>query len=222
MDKNHTDLAVKNRRAARAVFLTVAVMIGLSFASVPLYNLFCRVTGFGGTTQITIAPPTETLDRTVTVRFDSTTATDLPWHFGPQQRSVTVRLGEKAHIAYNARNTGNTDVTGTALHNVTPEKVGKYFHKMECFCFNDHTLKPGENSDLPVTFYVDPAMDKDPNMADVEVITLSYTFFKVDSPALEKAMEDLYNQPAGNGEEHEHEHTHETTSKEHDSHGRPD
>lgn len=187
-------LRARNRRTAWAVALTVVAMAGLSFAAVPMYRLFCKVTGFGGTTQVSATAPGAILDRTIVVRFDSATDPRMPWQFGPDQRSVTVRLGERALVSYHARNTADREVTGTAVYNVTPLKAGKYFNKMECFCFGLQTLAPRQNATLPVAFYIDPAMDRDPNMADVTTITLSYTFFRADSPELEKAMERFYNE----------------------------
>lgn len=188
------DLQKKNRRIAFAVALTVAVMVGVSFAAVPLYSMFCRVTGYGGTTQVSNAAPRRILDRTVTVKFDSATAPNFPWTFGPDQRDVSVKLGQQAIISYHAHNHASRAVTGTAIYNVTPLKAGKYFNKMQCFCFGLQTLGPNQSATMPVVFYVDPAMDSDPNMADVTTITLSYTFFEADSPALEKAMDRFYNE----------------------------
>lgn len=169
-------------------------MIGASFAAVPLYRLFCQVTGFGGTTQVSDSAPREVLDRVVTVKFDSATGPNLPWRFGPDQREIVVKLGQQAIASYHAHNRAAKPVTGTAVYNVTPLKAGKYFNKIECFCFGLQTLEPGQTVTMPVVFYVDPAMDKDPNMAEVTTITLSYTFFEADSPELEKAMERFYNE----------------------------
>ncbi len=184
----------RNKLTGLAVLAVVAGMLALSFASVPLYNLFCRVTGFGGTTQISQSLPDVVLDRTVTVKFITDTNRSLPWDFGPDQREVEVKLGQDALISYHARNNAKEPVAGTAIYNVTPAKAGKYFHKTQCFCFGEQVLNPGQSVSMPVVFYVDPAMDNDPNMEDVTTITLSYTFFKTDSPALEKALEAFYNQ----------------------------
>lgn len=118
----------------------------------------------------------------------------MPWSFHPEQRSVTVRLGEQALISYRAENKADRPVTGTAIYNVTPLKAGKYFHKIQCFCFGEQVLEPGRSVSMPVLFYVDPSMNDDPNLRDVETITLSYTFFEADSPALEKELERFYNE----------------------------
>lgn len=188
--------ARSNRRVLTGVVLAVSGMFALSFAAVPLYGVFCRVTGYGGTTQVsTIAPGSAAvLPRTVTVRFDSGVSKGMPWDFRPEQRSVTAHLGEQALISYHAENRSDRPVTGIAIYNVTPLKVGIYFHKIQCFCFGEQTLAPHQSVSMPVLFYVDPAMDSDPNMEDVKTITLSYTFFEADSPALEKALERFYNQ----------------------------
>ena len=190
---DQSDLARKNRKTARTITIVVVFMIALSFAFVPLYNMFCRATGFGGTTQVaTQAPaPEDVLARTVTVKFNASTARNMPWHFAPQQREVTVKLGEKVKIIYVARNDSNETITGTALYNVTPEKAGKFFHKIQCFCFDEQTLKPGETKEFPVVFYVDPSLDKNPDMADMDVITLSYSFFRAGSSELDKAMKNF-------------------------------
>lgn len=189
-------LRVRNRRTAQLVGLGVIAMIGLSFASVPLYNLFCRVTGFGGTTMLARAAPDHELARTMTVRFNSDTAPDLPWHFRPEQRAVSMPIGRKTLINFKAENYSRHPVTGTAVYNVTPPKAGKYFHKMECFCFGEQLLTPGEKMDMPVVFFIDPAIAADRDMDDVTTITLSYSFFKAGSGGLEQALEDFYNQPA--------------------------
>lgn len=188
-----TDLARRNRRTAATVAGVVFAMIGLAFASVPLYDLFCRVTGFGGTTQVATEAPAAILDRVVTIRFDSGVSRDMPWQFSPQERQVAVNLGERKLISYRATNPTKTPVTGTAIYNVTPTKAGKYFHKIQCFCFAEQVLNPGETMSMPVVFFVDPKMNDDPDMADVESITLSYTFFKAASPELDMAMEGFYN-----------------------------
>lgn len=183
----------KNRIVALGVFAVVAGMVGLSFAAVPLYSLFCRVTGYGGTTQASAAAPLEVLERQVTVRFNTDIASDLPWTFKPEIPKVTLHVGQDALVTFLAENAGEKTVTGTALYNVTPLKAGKYFNKTQCFCFGEQTLKPGERAHMPVVFYIDPAFDRDPNMADVTTITLSYSFFKADSQKLENALDAFYN-----------------------------
>lgn len=191
---HHQDHHARNRRVALFVFLTVVLMVGLSFASVPLYNLFCRVTGFGGTTGVAEALPERVLDRVVTIKFDASTAQGMPWRFHPEERERRVRLGERGLTAYRAENPTDHAVTGTALYNVTPDKAGKYFRKIECFCFGEQRLEAGQSVSMPVVFFIDPALDDDPDMADVNVITLSYTFFETGSSDLDKALEGFYNQ----------------------------
>ncbi len=189
------DLRKKNRKIALAVLGTVVCMTSLAFASVPLYNLFCRVTGYGGTTQLaTAAPATAETGRSISVTFNADTARDLAWDFRPEQREVSVHPGEKKLISYKARNKGNAPLAGTALYNVSPAKAGKYFKKIECFCFGEQILQPGEDVSMPVVFFIDPDITKDRSMNDVTNITLSYNFFKTESPELDKAMEDFYNQ----------------------------
>lgn len=195
MNKPDTDqeLAKKNARIGLLVLGVVAGMVGLSFASVPLYDLFCSVTGFGGTTQVSEALPENIIDRTVTIKFNADTARGMPWEFKPEMREIDVKLGERGLTAFSARNKMPRPTSGTAIYNVTPLKAGKYFHKIQCFCFDEQTLQGGEQVSMPVLFYVDPKMDEDPNMDDVKAITLSYTFFKAETKALEDALEGFYN-----------------------------
>lgn len=185
--RGDTDIQRKNKRMMGAVVLVVGCMVGLSFAAVPLYDLFCRVTGYGGTTQQATSGADEILDRVMTVRFDASIANELPWTFKPAQDSIDVRVGESALAFYTAESNSDAPTRGTASFNVTPLKVGQYFVKIECFCFTDQILKPGEETQMPVTFYIDPAIAEDPNLDDVETVTLSYTFFpqKMDEDALE-------------------------------------
>src|SRR3954471_1566462 len=156
----------------------VAGMIGLSFASVPLYSLFCRATGWGGTTQRASAAPKEAADAFVTVRFDAETAPDLGWEFRPLTPQIRVRPGEPHEVFFRAINRGSAPVTGTATYNVTPTKSGIYFDKLQCFCFTEQHLEPGESRDMGVQFFVDPELVKDPSPRDVNTITLSYTMFR--------------------------------------------
>lgn len=158
----------------------VAGMLGMSYASVPLYRLFCQVTGYGGTTQVATEAPREVLDRTVTVRFNADVATGLPWKFEPVQRDMTVKVGETGLAYYRAQNLTDRPIVGMATFNVTPDKAGQYFNKIHCFCFDQQRLEPGQSVDMPVTFFVDPSMAKDRGMNDVYYITLSYTFFPVE------------------------------------------
>lgn len=188
------ELIRKNARTGLTVLAVVIGMVGVSFAAVPLYDLFCRVTGFGGTTQTAEALPGVVLDRKVTINFNADTDRAMPWDFKPEQRSIEVKLGQKGLTAYHAKNTSSAPVTGTAVYNVTPLKAGKYFHKIQCFCFGEQTLKPGEDVDMPVMFFVDPKMNEDPAMEDVKTITLSYTFYKAETQALDKALEVYYSQ----------------------------
>lgn len=171
------NLRQKNRRALVIGVATVAGMMGLSFASVPLYQIFCQVTGFDGTTQTATSLPGKIVDRDMVVRFNADTDTGLPWAFEPETRQVTVKLGQGALVAYRAVNRANESVTGQAVYNVTPDAAGYYFHKIQCFCFNQQTLKPHETVDMPVYFYVDPELANDPDLAQVQTITLSYTFY---------------------------------------------
>jgi cytochrome c oxidase assembly protein subunit 11 len=153
-------------------------MVGLAYASVPLYRLFCQVTGYGGTTQQAKAAPAHTIDREVVVRLDGNIA-GLPWDFRPATPQVTVKLGETALVKFIAENTGKAPVVGTATFNVQPELAGVYFNKIECFCFVEQKLEPGERAELPVQFFVSPDMAEDRELAAVRTITLSYTFFPV-------------------------------------------
>jgi cytochrome c oxidase assembly protein subunit 11 len=172
--------------AAFALLLAgvIAGMAGASFAAVPLYRMFCAVTGYAGTPVIggASAPgAAATADHpasTIVVRLNADTNPKLPWDFHPEQTQVRLKLGDEAIAFYRARNEAAAPVTGIALYNVTPDKVGKYFHKTACFCFNRQTLNAGQEMQFPVTFWVDPAIATDPNTSDVHVITLSYTFFR--------------------------------------------
>jgi cytochrome c oxidase assembly protein subunit 11 len=167
-----------NRLFGAALLAVVGAMVGLSFASVPLYRLFCAATGYAGTPNITAEAAPGAVAQTITVRFDAATDSGLPWTFKPVQPSVTLPLGEQQVAFYTARNRASEPVTGIAVYNVTPEKIGKYFHKTACFCFNEQTLAPGQDMQFPLSFWVDPAIATDPDTADVRTITLSYTFYR--------------------------------------------
>jgi len=193
MDRNQ-QLTEKNARTGLIVLAVVFGMIAVSFAAVPMYRLFCQVTGFGGTTQTAEALPDRVLDRVVTVKFDGTTSRNMLWNFKPEQREINVQLGQRGVTAYKAHNPAKMASTGMATYNVTPLKAGKYFHKIQCFCFDRQVLQGGERVSMPVLFYVDPAMDDDPNMDDVNTITLSYTFFNADDEELDEALEAFYNE----------------------------
>jgi cytochrome c oxidase assembly protein subunit 11 len=168
------------RNTALAVTLlgVVAGMTGLAFASVPLYRLFCQVTGYGGTTQVAPAAPAASGERVVTVRFDAFTDPSLPWTFEPVQRAVTLKVGEQGLAYYRASNRSDRPVAGMATFNVTPQKAGLYFNKVHCFCFDEQVLQPGESVEMAVSFFVDPEIVQDPNLDEVRTITLSYTFFR--------------------------------------------
>ena len=170
----------RNLRTSVALAALVMGMVALAFASVPLYRIFCEVTGFGGTPQRVEAnaAPTAVSEREVTIRFNADVNSGMPWSFQPVQRALKVKVGEQALAFYRATNHADRPVTGTATFNVTPDKAGAYFAKIECFCFAEQTLEPGQSVDMPVTFYVDPAMLQDRGVDDVDTITLSYTFFR--------------------------------------------
>jgi cytochrome c oxidase assembly protein subunit 11 len=174
-----------NRRITAIVLSSLVLgMVGLSFASAPLYRLFCEVTGYGGTPRTAgVSPSAGAVDQVVTVRFDSNVNSGLPWRFRPEQREVTVNLGAERLIHYEAINVSDRPVSGTATFSVTPYKAAQYFTKIECFCFTEQRLEPGQRVSMPVIFYVDPAMLEDRNARDVTMITLSYTFFPIDRPA---------------------------------------
>ena len=174
-------LARRNGRTAALAALGVVFMVGLAFASVPLYRIFCQVTGFGGTTQVSAdgqAPGA--VGRMISVRFDANTDSALPWRFEPVDRQRRVAIGARNIALYTARNVSDRPVTGTATFNVTPVQAGQYFTKIQCFCFTEQTLRPGEEMRMPVVFFVDPAILDDPATRDISEITLSYTFYPVD------------------------------------------
>ena len=167
-----------NTVLAIGLISVVAGMAGLAYASVPLYRLFCQVTGYGGTTQVAAAAPGAASEaRMITVRFDATVAPSLPWRFEPTARAVEVAVGEERLAYFRATNLSDRPVTGMATFNVTPHKAGLYFKKIACFCFDRQVLEPGESVEMPVSFYVDPEIAGDPNLDEVKTITLSYTFF---------------------------------------------
>lgn len=170
------------RMTALIAGAVVVGMVGMSYAAVPLYDLFCRVTGYGGTTQRADTGADRVLDRWVTIRFDANIARDLGWKFAPEQRSVRIRIGETSEVAYRAENLNAEPTTGSAVFNVTPEVAGAYFNKIACFCFTEQTLKAGEAVDMPVVFFVDPAIAEDKNLDFIDTITLSYTFYRADTP----------------------------------------
>ena len=179
-------LEQKNLRLGLIALLVAAGMVGLGFAAVPLYRMFCQVTGFGGTTQVASESDAAIAERLaasagappISVRFDASTARDMPWTFEPEQAADTVQIGTRDLAFYVAKNNSPAPITGTATFNVEPEQAAPYFNKIQCFCFTEQTLEPGEEMRMPVLFYVDPAALDDPNMEGVEQITLSYTFHR--------------------------------------------
>ena len=163
--------------AACSVF--VAAMVGMAFAAVPLYEIFCQVTGLGGTTQRAEQAPDTVIDRTIAVRFDANVGNGLGWSFRPLERTVNVKVGEVGETVFVAENRSDKPMTGTAVFNVTPFESGSYFNKIACFCFDEQTLQPGERIEMPVTFFVDPAITTNADADFIRSITLSYTFYPV-------------------------------------------
>ena len=176
-----TSIAQKNRTVAIRAALFGLAMLGLAFASVPLYRIFCQVTGFGGTTMKADAAPGAVAGQ-IGVRFDANIDPALPWKFEPVQETVRIHPGARTTIYYQATNYTARPTTGQAIFNVTPESAGKYFSKIECFCFTEQTLKPGESVKMPVIFFVDPKLRDDPDTKHIDEITLSYTFYPVENP----------------------------------------
>lgn len=173
-----------NRRLAFGLLSVVGGMVVLAYASVPLYDLFCRVTGYGGTTKVADSAPAEVADFELTIRFNADTQSALPWRFQPVEQSMTVRAGESKLAFYRAENLGETPLVGTATFNVTPQVAGAYFNKVDCFCFEEQYLAVGAAAELPVSFFVDPAIADDPDTASIRTITLSYMFFDAGEDAL--------------------------------------
>lgn len=178
-----SDTVRRNARVGAMAFAGALFMLGLGYAAVPLYQLFCQVTGFGGTTMTATESDAAraaaaATGQKISIRFDASTASDVPWTFRPSQATDTITIGERDIATYVARNEGSKPITGMATFNVEPEQAGKYFNKIQCFCFTEQTLQPGQEVTMPVLYYVDPAMLDDPNMQGVEQITLSYTFHR--------------------------------------------
>jgi cytochrome c oxidase assembly protein subunit 11 len=180
--RNTNRSRIRDLLVAAACGAFVAVMVGMAYAAVPLYNWFCRATGFGGTTQVATSTAAHVLDRKITVRFDANVAPGLPWKFEPEVTAVEARLGEVVTVHYRVTNMSARETVGQATYNVTPLTTGAFFQKINCFCFVEQRLKPGEKRDMPVVFYVDPALADDADGQDVSAITLSYTFFAVRAP----------------------------------------
>jgi cytochrome c oxidase assembly protein subunit 11 len=179
----------------------VAGMTGLAYASVPLYRLFCEVTGFDGTPQRAAAAPTEISDRVVRVTFTADVAGGLGWRFQPMQRQLELKVGENKLAYYVAENLESKPVTGRATFNVSPEMFGAYFTKIECFCFTEQTLQPGQRVEMPVSFFIDPALLENPALKNLNDITLSYTFFRAkDDGAAEQKVGQAQNGQAGDAQ----------------------
>ena len=170
------------QRTAARLFGVVLVMGSLAWASVPLYDLFCRVTGWGGTTDVAESPPHEPLEEVITVRFDASTASGMPWEFRPEQVKMPIRIGAAGVASYEAYNPTSRTIAGTASFNVAPFSAGAHFSKIDCFCFELQVLKPGQRVSMPVSFFIEPAILDDPDARFVKTITLSYTFHEVDLP----------------------------------------
>jgi len=182
----------KNTRIALVLSAVALGMVGLSFASVPLYRIFCQVTGFGGTTQVAEALPQAAVsERIIEVRFNADVDPNLPWRFQPVQRSVLVRVGEPGLVFFRAKNLSDRAILGTATFNVTPLKTGEYFTKVQCFCFDEQRLEPGQELDMAVSFYIDPDILDDRNVDEVKSITLSYTFFRAQKEVRNEALDNV-------------------------------
>jgi cytochrome c oxidase assembly protein subunit 11 len=193
---------LSDRKKLTAAIL-VAVPLGMAafayFGAVPLYELFCRVTGYGGTTQVAGEASPIVVDRVIKVQFSADVAPGLSWRFAPVEKEIEIRPGETALAFYRAENLGGEPILGSATFNVTPQKAGIYFNKIECFCFSDQFLGPGEKAELAVTFFIDPEIADDRNMYDLDTVTLSYTFFDQGADARDAYLEDLKSagSPAG-------------------------
>jgi cytochrome c oxidase assembly protein subunit 11 len=175
-------LTARHRRVAAACAAFVALMVSFAYASVPLYRLFCQVTGFAGTTQRAEHPSSVTGDRIITVRFDANVGPGLSWDFAPDTPTMDVRIGENMLAFYRVTNKGSRPSVGSATYNVTPDQAGIFFNKMQCFCFTEQRIEPGETVEMPVSFFIDPAIAKDKDGSWIRNITLSYTFYPVEHP----------------------------------------
>lgn len=169
-----------NRMVAGMCIAFVGGMVGMAYAAVPIYAMFCKITGYGGTTQRVEQYSDKILDREITIRFDANTSGGLPWDFQPVAREVKIKIGETTQAHYTAKNVFDKATSGRATFNVTPDLAGAYFNKVECFCFTDNTLEAGASIDMPVVFFVDPEIINVPELKDIKTITLSYTFFPID------------------------------------------
>ena len=176
--QNQNNLKAQNKKVIFIITFIGMLMLSLSYAAVPLYDIFCRVTGFGGTTQIASSAPGSTGHPNINIRFESNITDSLNWDFYSKTKSVKIPMGEEKTIYYFAKNLSDEPIVGTATFNVTPAKAGQYFMKIDCFCFVEQLLNPGESMNMPVTFFIDPDLYKDENVQEVNEITLSYTFMK--------------------------------------------
>jgi cytochrome c oxidase assembly protein subunit 11 len=174
---------VSHEAIALCCIVFVVTMVGAAYAAVPLYNWFCRTTGFGGTPIIAKEAPSAPIARKITVRFDGNVTGGLPWVFGPDTTTTVVRIGETKLFHYSAKSYGSKETEGVASYNISPPEAAGYFNKLQCFCFTNQKLAPGEKLDMPVVFFIDPAIDKDPEFRTLDTITLSYTFFPVKKPS---------------------------------------
>jgi cytochrome c oxidase assembly protein subunit 11 len=193
-------LAQRNRRVGLMALLFALAMLGLGYASVPLYRLFCQVTGFGGTTQRASeaqAAAVSTSGETITIRFDANVERGMPWQFRPENTTDTIQLGGRRMAIFLARNTSDKPVTGRATFNVAPEQAGRFFNKVQCFCFTEQTLQPGQEVRMPVVYFVDPKMLDDPDAKAIEEITLSYTFHPIAGQVADQAAKALDRAPSG-------------------------
>ena len=176
--QNQNNLKAQNKKVIFIISFIGMLMLSLSYAAVPLYDIFCRVTGFGGTTQIASSAPGSTGQPNINIRFESNITDSLNWDFYSKTKTVKIPMGEEKTIYYFAKNLSDEPIVGTATFNVTPAKAGQYFMKIDCFCFVEQLLNPGESMNMPVTFFIDPDLYKDENVQEVNEITLSYTFMK--------------------------------------------
>jgi cytochrome c oxidase assembly protein subunit 11 len=198
-DKNRQTASRANVRMGVVCVAIVAGMVGMAYAAVPLYDMFCKVTGYGGTTRRAETAPVKAVsDREIRVRFDANVAPDLPWSFKPVEKEVTVKLGEQRLTYYRAVNKSDRPVTGMATFNVTPTQAGYYFNKIDCFCFTEQTLEPGQSIDMPVLFFVDEELAADKDTANVRTLTLSYTFY-VKDPVDKSAAAEVKNSSQSDG-----------------------
>jgi cytochrome c oxidase assembly protein subunit 11 len=179
MSSTRSHIRWRDAAVAAGCGVFVAAMVGAAYAAVPLYTWFCRVTGFAGTTQVATSAPGVVLDRTITIRFDANVLGGLPWRFAPERTAIDVKIGEVVTVMYHVTNMSARETVGQAAYNVTPLNVGSYFQKINCFCFTEQRLQAGESREMPVVFYVDPALAGDSDQAALDTITLSYSFYPV-------------------------------------------